>query len=429
MAQNAGRKTRRWTPRARMAALLLACGLLPQLAIAVDDPNATGPWNVGHTEFDIVDAIRANRTLPLDVWYPVDATDWTGTFAVYALLAGLGPISDLARTDSIVSNSGPWPLIVFSHGFGGLNVQSTHLCEHLASHGFIVVAPEHTGNTQADMSSPDPAADRYPDVAFVIDSMAQKNTTPADPFFGRVDTTDVGVAGHSYGGLTATMMASGFGTDPPDTRVTAIMPVAASNGILSDAQLTSVTIPTLLMVGTLDGLQSETIRSFNLMSSAPNLFRVDVIGANHTHFANVCDIGDWLISIGIPKENWESVGAGALIPIYEATCEPPAFSIDEATRIQNLYAAALFRRHLLGEAGYDTYLTESYALANEPDIDFYLPEPSQFLQLVSGVGMVSLLAFARRRSRPSKGASSGNEWRRGLRGLIGKRNCVFSNVR
>ena len=32
-----------------------------------------------------------------------------------------------------------------------------------------------------------------------------------------------------------------------------------------------------------------------------------------------------------------------------------------------------------------------------------LPEPSQFLQLVSGVGMVSLLAFARRRSRPSRG--------------------------
>ena len=69
--------------------------------------------------------------------------------------------------------------------------------------------------------------------------------------------TDVGVAGHSYGGLTATMMASGFGTDPPDTRVKAIMPVAASNGILSNAQLTSVTIPTLLMVGTLDGLQSD----------------------------------------------------------------------------------------------------------------------------------------------------------------------------
>ena len=408
MARHPRRETRQSAPWARTAALLLAFGLLPQLAIAVDDPEVTGPWAVGHTEFDIVDAARSNRTLPLDVWYPVDAPDWVGPFAIYALLGGLGPVSPLARTDAVVSNAGTRPLIVFSHGFGGVNVQSTHLCEHLASHGFIVVAPEHTGNTQDDMSSPDPAADRYPDVAFVIDSMALKSATPADPFFGRVDTTDVGVAGHSFGGLTATMMASGFGPDPPDTRVTAIMPVAGSNALLSDAQLISVTIPTLLMVGTLDPLQTETIRSFNLMSSAPDLFRVDVIGANHTHFANVCDIGDWLISIGIPKDgpppNWTSVGAGALIPIYEATCEPPAFPIGEATRIQNLYAAALFRRYLLGETGYDSYLTESYALANEPDITFFLPEPSRFQQLLAGVATVSLLAFARRRSLSARAA-------------------------
>lgn len=398
MARIERRETRRWAARlGTTLLLLLAFGPLPRPAGAVDDPGLTGPWNVGHTELDIVDASRADRTLPLDVWYPVDAPDWTGAFAVYALLGELGPVSGLAKTDAALSDAGPWPLIVFSHGFGGVNVQSTHLCEHLASHGFVVVAPEHTGNTQSDMSSPDPAADRFPDVAFVIDSMALKNATPADPFFGLVDTSEVGVAGHSFGGLTATMMASGFGPDPADTRVTVIMPVAAANSFLSDAQLESVTIPTLLMVGTLDPLQSETIRSFGLMNSAPDLFRVDVVGANHTHFANVCDIGDWLISIGIPKESWASVGAGALIPIYESTCEPPAFSIDEATRIQNLYAAALFRRYLLGETGYDPYLTESYAQANEPDVEFF-PEPGRLLALAAGVALLALLGCARRRT-------------------------------
>jgi hypothetical protein len=50
---------------------------------------------------------------------------------------------------------------------------------------------------------------------------------------------------------------------------------------------------------------------------------------------------------------------------------PPAFPIEEATRLQNLYAVALFRRHLLGERYYDNFLTGAYAAAREPDTDFF----------------------------------------------------------
>ncbi|RYZ66000.1 MAG: hypothetical protein EOP09_13370, partial [Proteobacteria bacterium] len=37
-----------------------------------------------------------------------------------------------------------WPLIVFSHGFNGLRSQSTVLMEELASHGYIILAPQHS---------------------------------------------------------------------------------------------------------------------------------------------------------------------------------------------------------------------------------------------------------------------------------------------
>ena len=90
----------------------------------------------------------------------------------------------------------------------------------------------------------------------------------------------------------------------------------------------------------------------------------------HTHFANVCDIGNTLIKAGILQSSWNAIGAGALVAPYNATCKPPAFPIEEATRLQNLYATAFFRRHLLGQTKYDPFLTTAYAVANEPDIDF-----------------------------------------------------------
>ena len=156
-------------------------------ATASDVPDVPGPWNVGHTAFTAIDTDRDARELPLNLWYPVDAADWVGDLTFYSLQGPLGLTSSVAIDDVAVSNAGARPLIVFSHGFGGIGLQSIRLMEHLASHGFIVVSPEHTGNTQSDQSSPDPEADRFPDVAFIIDEMEVHNATPGDPFSGRVD--------------------------------------------------------------------------------------------------------------------------------------------------------------------------------------------------------------------------------------------------
>jgi hypothetical protein len=102
---------------------------------------------------------------------------------------------------------------------------------------------------------------------------------------------------------------------------------------------------------------------------------VDVIGATHTHFANICDIANALISVGLTEDVWPLIGASALIAPYHETCLPPAFSIDEATRIENLYAAAFFRRHLLHDASYDPFVTATYAQENEPFVTFFDPPP------------------------------------------------------
>ncbi len=389
-----------------------ACAaLLPLLMVATVQaeipPDQPGELAVGHFQATIVDASRDDRPLPLEIWYPADSVAWDAAvdFTSYPLVGDQGITSTVSKDVLLLPAESSYPLIVFSHGYGGVAIQSIRLMEHLASHGFVVVAPSHTGNIQGDTSSSDPEADRYPDVAFVIDVMAYANVIPGNAFFGHVDANNCGVVGHSFGGMTAMFMAAGYGEFPADSRVKAIMPVAASSARLSDSQIARITIPTLLMVGTLDDLQAETIRSFGLIQSAPDLFRVDVIGANHTHFANVCDIGQTLVDIGWAVETWPSRGVGVLVPIWESTCVPPAFSIEEATRLQNLFAAAHFRTYLSGDEEYASYLTSDYA-ENEPDIVF-MPEPAAALAAWIALGTLAWLSRLNAKLRPSQSIPPG----------------------
>ena len=129
--------------------------------------------------------------------------------------------------------------------------------------------------------------------------------------------------------------------------------------------------PTVLLVGTLDPGALENHRhAFAHMPNAEALFKVEIEEANHTHFANVCDLGDILFDIGITQDAWPNLGAEALIGPYNETCTEEVFPIAEAHRLQSLYMTAHFKRYLLGQRGYDDYLNVEYAEENEPAVSF-----------------------------------------------------------
>ncbi len=390
------RKHRTIARSASRALLLLAAGLLiggggcgdgATSAPAVDSPDRLGPFAVGHTSFTAIDSSRENRSLLIDVWYPIDPGDEAGApRTAYPLAAGINLDSAVAVDDAPVSAREDQTLLVFSHGYGGIHTQSVELMEALASHGFVVASPEHTGNSQSSQSDDfDQAASRrVPDVSFVLDTMAARNRDPDDAFYRRIDEARAGVIGHSFGGMTSVGMAAGWAGAAPDPRVAAIAPISAvidgdlqqdtrtgPNAGFTRAQLESITVPALLVGGTADvGVPiGNNAIAFEQMVRAPAVYKVDIIGATHTHFANVCSIGDLLISLGLGQESWPAVGAEALLEPYATTCAPGVFPIREATRLTNLYAVSFFKRHLHGNVGYGRYLTTEFA-QTEPAITF-----------------------------------------------------------
>lgn len=384
--------TLRFLLLASLVSFVLACSgaTSTENTAAVDAPDALGPRAVGHSSFTAVDAARADRSLLVDVWYPVDDEDAADApLAEYLLLGPLGLPSEVAVEDLPVSSRPKQTLLVFSHGYGGISIQSFGLMEALASHGFIVLAPEHTGNAQSTPaestdSFDEAAAKRVPDVSFLIDTMFGRNQDPQDPFYQRIDESAVGVVGHSFGGMTAVGMAAGWAGAPADPRVMAIAPISAvidgelqsddrpsPNAGFTREQLESITIPVMLMGGTEDinvPIGNNAI-AFEQMVNASPLYLVDIVGANHNHFAAICAIADWLLDRGWGPEIWPALGAEALIEPYETTCGPDVLAIEEANRLQNLYVVSFFKSQLREVRGYERFLTPTFA-ETEPGVNF-----------------------------------------------------------
>lgn len=330
------------------------------------DTSALGPYSVGRRTVTITDPDRDDRSLTTDIWYPTDVSE--GDASTYSFAPGIGYDSDLALDAPPISVDGPFPLVVYSHGSGGLRYVASYFTETLASHGVVVVAPDHAGNTTLDqfLDASDPAdviaANRPVDVSVVItallDGSADSEITDV------VDAGRVAVTGHSFGGYTA--LAAGGGVAgleiAADDRVDAVIAFAPAAGLLADEDLAAIDIPTMVVSGTLDTstpIDPNTERTASLVAGRP-LYRVDLVGATHQSFSDVCFYTEVLREIpDISADILDLVDTQA-----DNTCGPDVLDVDEAQDLTNRYAIAFLLAELTGSDAARAVLDE----ADAPDV-------------------------------------------------------------
>ncbi|MEZ4235879.1 MAG: alpha/beta hydrolase [Myxococcota bacterium] len=297
----------------------------------VEALSAPGPYAVGYREEAVswtAPPLQAEpRELRLAVWYPAadgasgDDVKYQGLFEAPDVLGGAE------------AAPGAHPLAVFSHGHQGFAENSSFLAEHLASHGWWVLAPDHTGNTTWDGDDRETAIywQRPLDLAAVLDH-AEATLPLAGP---------VVALGHSFGGYTVLALAGARydvdgvvpgcldGTDDSpfcstmteaqadrlregfrDPRIDAVVAMAPGDWRLFGSGLADIDLPVLLMTGGQDPGRDGDSYWADLDGADDR--RVDLPTGGHQAFTDFSDTLDGPEATLDPEEGWRAIRTFAL---------------------------------------------------------------------------------------------------------------------
>lgn len=376
-----------------MLLLLLACTPDP-----ADDTGATGPEPLtlpadpaeNGVPVGVMTVEAGGQTM--EVWYPASdqVADEPGEDADFAqfipesVTEVLGPIefplvpTGAVRDAPLRAPEEPYPVVVFSHGFGGMRLQSVDYTVHLASRGYVVVAADHPGRMLTDllpcmfspflegcdlsgMGGADPAVEDVGAVADWVEAAAVDG-----PLAGAIDPARMALSGHSAGGGTVDEVAD------LDPRFSVFLSMAAGAAPENDA-------PVMLMSGTCDGIVPDS-SVVNAWAARTASTLVQIEGAGHLAFADLCELD--LLTLGekllAPRDDVNqtfleqlfllaSDGCANGTPVV-AACEQSGFlPLTTSDPIVRAYTTLWFDQHLRGSG-------EGVGAASFPEATVTLPE-------------------------------------------------------
>ena len=288
----------------------LALRVYPPLSLG---PTAFfGPHPVGVRTLELVDPSRPNpvgpgaRSLTTEVYYPSTPDAVAGIPRDVISLLGI-PLFPNPSYRDVARAPGTFPLIVYSHGGGGIRFEAALKLEHLASHGFVVVSADAPG---ADLLNPvgDPASfeNKPLDVRFLIDRFLAFNAETGHFLEGAIDPDRIGGTGWSFGGYAVTALASGpfFRGTFTDPRLKAIMPLDGAMGSQhwgTDAPgiFSTITIPSLSVGGEIlfsTELVADHQAMFDALQPGPSVAALGVLrDASHATFPDTCEVPDAIL--------------------------------------------------------------------------------------------------------------------------------------
>ncbi len=234
----------------------------------------------------------AAHDAPLPVWvlYPAHEEPRDHAFGPYSMSVALN--APVRGTEC--------PVVLISHGNNGTPLTHRDTALHLARAGYVVVLPEHLGNSRSDstLAGTTMMLERRPQqVRAVLDALF------ADEFFApHLDAARVAMIGHSIGAYTALAVAGGAPSttrfDVPvgparpvpvtaDARIRALVLLApAAAWFTVNNSLEQVRMPIFMRTGTLDFV-TPAMHADWIVRGATNAALVEheaVPGAGHFSF-------------------------------------------------------------------------------------------------------------------------------------------------
>ncbi len=314
-----------WRPASTPAAVGAGVAVAPPAQPTV--PVAK-KYNVGYTvaAFLMQPAIgRTDTQITVAVWFPTTTPPQRYHYG--------GPTHGQVAVDGVpCRNEGPFPLFVFSHGFGGSGNSISYLAEALAARGWVVAAPDHHDAVSAarvrqwelrpfdraafrreaneiQNSGPESRAVhvwRVGELQTVIDGMLG-----AEQFRALCDPRRVAVGGHSFGGFTALGLCGAL-PGQLDRRIRALLLLSTGAGgyLFRREELQDVAVPTMIMLGEREretrrgttSMEELAIKVFTSIRAEKYL--LVLAGANHFAF-NTCltdgRLASWFLA-GSPEQ-------------------------------------------------------------------------------------------------------------------------------
>ena len=231
-------------------------------ALGAPDPARPGRLALGVTTAETRDEARGNRLLRVEIWYPARRS---------------GRDAEPLR--------GRHPLVLIAHGLCGSRLYYDYLATHLASHGFVVAAPDFVGVTRAACDAGPPVLsfdDLSRDLSFVARQLHDADG-PLGTWARHVRGTATGIIGNSLGGIAVVEAAR------RDSSFTAIVGLAAAVTPAAAAPLVGLTPRRawIMMGATGDDLVSFTASTRPFFEGLPApAFLVRFTGGSHTGFSD-----------------------------------------------------------------------------------------------------------------------------------------------
>ncbi len=237
-------------------------------------------------------------------------------------------------------SGGPYPVVLFAHGFMLDSSRYYGYGKRLASFGYVTCYVAYSDIQGQDK---DPGT-----ISGVLDWVLAQSAASGNELSGLVDAGRAGVMGHSRGGKAAVNAAvqdprfkALLGLDPVNVCPMGTCPDAIA--ALAGANLPSAFLGEITDNGAAGGSQAcapsaDNFEMFYASAPSPSL-KVTVAGANHVSFLDNVD------------------GVCLACGMCVAATTDRAIVLELARS----YTVAFFERYLRGNVGYDTYLTGAIA--------------------------------------------------------------------